>query len=182
MLRHPLPLGQLQERPEVVDVRVDAAVGDEPEQVDVRAALLRALEGPHERRVLEQLTAFDRDIDTHQVLEEDTARSDRQVADLRVAHLPRREADRLARGLQARVRELGPEPVEHRGVRQLDCIARPGRRAAPPVQDDQRYEVAPERQIAMNESSSSEAPPTSAPSTLGWRRSSSALSGLTEPP
>ena len=66
-----------------------------------------------------------------------------------------------------RARELGPEPVEDRRLGQLDGVAWPGRRAAPPVEDDQRYEVAPDRQIAMNESRSSDAPPTSAPSTLG---------------
>ena len=37
-----------------------------------------------------------------------------------------------------RVRVLGPEPVEDRRVGQVDGVARAGRRAAPPVEDDQR--------------------------------------------
>ena len=38
------------------------------------------------------------------------------------------------------------------------------------------------RQMAVSDSGSSDAPPTSAPSTSGCRSSSAALSGLTEPP
>src|SRR5215204_5043695 len=104
------------------------------------------------------------------------------MADLRVAHLTRREADRLAGRLDGRVRVLGPEAVEDRSVRLLDRVARTGRRQAPAVQDDENYERVALRQIAANDSTSSEAPPTRAPSTSGRPRSSAALSGLTEPP
>ena len=117
-----------------------------------------------------------------QVLEEDPAGADRQVTDLGVAHLAGRQADRLAGRRQPRVRVLVPEPVEHRRAGQLDRVARPGRRAAPPVEDHERYEVDAARQIAAKESGSSEAPPTSAPSIEGWARSSAAFSGLTDPP
>ena len=79
-------------------------------------------------------------VHAHQVLVEDAARPDRQVADLGVPHLAGRQADRLAGGLQLRVRVLGPEPVEDRRVGQLDGVAGAGRRAAPAVEDDERYE------------------------------------------
>ena len=62
------------------------------------------------------------------------------MPDLGVAHLAVREADRLAGRLERRVRVLGPEPVEDRRVRELDRVPRPGRGAAPPVEDDERYE------------------------------------------
>ena len=81
---------------------------DEPEQVHP----LAALEGGHERGVLEEGAVLDRLVHPHQVLEEHAAGADRQVADLGVAHLSRRQADRLARGGERRVRVLGPEPVE----------------------------------------------------------------------
>ena len=74
-------------------MRVDAAVRDEPEQMDV----LAALEGAAQRGVLEELAGLDRPVHAHEVLEEDAARADRQVADLGVAHLALRQADRLAR-------------------------------------------------------------------------------------
>ena len=53
-LGHALAAGELEQGAQVVDVRVDAAVGDEPEQVDVAAALLRPPEGAGERRALEE--------------------------------------------------------------------------------------------------------------------------------
>ena len=129
---------EAEQRPQVVDVRVDAAVGDEPEQVDAVAALERRAE---ERRVLEERAVLDRLVHAHQVLVEDPAGADRQVADLGVAHLAGRQADRLAGGVERRVRVLGPEPVEDGRVGELDGVARAGRRAAPAVEDDERYET-----------------------------------------
>jgi hypothetical protein len=162
----------------MVDVRVDAAVGHEAEQVDVAPTLERAAEG----RILEERSVGDRPVHAHQVLVEDPPRADRQVADLGVPHLTGRQPDRLAGGLQGRVRILGPETVEDGGVREVDRVAGAGRRAAPPVEDDQRYEGRAALQMCEKDSTSSEAPPTSAPSTSAWARSSAALSGLTEPP
>ena len=52
-LLHPLPPRELEQRLQVLDVRVDAAVRDEAEQVDVAAARARALERAEQRRVLE---------------------------------------------------------------------------------------------------------------------------------
>ena len=179
---HPLPAPEVEQRLEVVEVRVDAALGDEPEQVDVAAALLRTLECREKSRILEEGAVADRGVHPLEVLEEDPAGSDRQMADLGVAHLPGRQADRLAGGRESRLRILGPEPVEDGRLRELDGIAGTARRAAPAVEDDERYEVDAARQIAAKESGSSEAPPTSAPSIEGWESSSAAFSGLTEPP
>ena len=114
-------------------MRVDAAVGDEAEQVDV----LASLEGADERGVLEERPVLDRLVHAHQVLEEHATGADRQVPDLGVAHLARRKADRLAGCLERRVRVLGPEAVEDRRVGELDGVAGAGRSEAPPVQDDQ---------------------------------------------
>ena len=171
---------KLEQRLEVVDVRVDAAVRDEPEQVDVLARARRR----RERLVLEQLAGLDRPVHAHEILVEDPARADRQVPDLGVAHLPLRQADGLARGDELRVREVAPQPVEDRRVGELDRVAGAGRRDSPAVEDDERYEGirAAVSHIAAKESTSSEAPPTSAPSTSGCASSSAALSGLTEPP
>ena len=60
----------------------------------------------------------------------------------------------------------------------------PGRRDSPAVEDDERYEGirAAVSHIALKESTSSDAPPTRAPSTSGCASSAPALSGLTEPP
>ena len=120
-----------------------------------------------QRGVLEERAVGDRAVDAHQVLVEPSPGADRQMADLRVAHLPGRQARGLAGRIERRVREVAPEAVEDRRVRQLDGVAGTGRRATPPVEDDERYERVAARQIARKESTSSEAPPTSAPSTSG---------------
>ena len=86
---HPLALGQLEQREEVIDVRVNPALRDEAEQVHVAAALLRPLERSDERRILEDRPVPDGQVDPHQILEQDPPRADREVADLGVAHLPR---------------------------------------------------------------------------------------------
>ena len=148
-------------------MRVDAAVRDEPEQVHVAASLARTLECADERRVLEERTVADRDVHALEILEQDPTGADCEMTDLGVAHLALGQAHGLTRCLQGRVRIAAPEPVEDRCLRELDRIARPGRRAAPTVEDDERYEVDAARQIAVKESGSSDAPPTRAPSTEG---------------
>ena len=164
----------------MLDVRVHSAVGDEAEQVHVFAALERS----RQSRVLEEGAVLDCLVHAHEVLKEHSAGADREMADFAVPHLPWRKPDRAARGFELRVRKGSPQTVEVRSLRELDGVAGPGRCAAPTVEDDEGYELvlAAARQIAMKESSSSDAPPTSAPSTSGRPRSSSALSGLTDPP
>jgi len=56
---------------------------------------LPSLERAHQRRVLEERPIFDRLVDAHEVLEQDAPGANRQVADLTVAHLARRQTDRL---------------------------------------------------------------------------------------
>ena len=138
--------------------------------------------------VLEERAVPDRDVHAHQVLEEDAPGADRQVPDLGVPHLPGRQPDGLARGRELRVREALQERVEDGRVGELDRVSRAAAARAPAVEDDERDEVAhaatsaPARQIASNDAGSSEAPPTSAPSTSGWASSVRAFSGFTEPP
>src|SRR5215213_5354237 len=179
---HAAPAGEIEQRLEEVEVRGDAPFRDEPEQVDARLAPARPLEGGEQRVVAEERAVADGGIQALQVLEEDPSGADRQVPDLGVAHLAGRQPDGLSGGREPGVRVLAPEAVEHRRPRELDRIAGARRRAAPAVEDDERYEVDAARQIAPKESGSSDAPPTSAPSIEDWERSSGAFSGFTEPP
>ena len=66
----------------MIDVRVDAPVGDEAEQMDVGPAPLRTLESSDESRIREERVVGDRAVHTLEVLIEDSSRADRQVADL----------------------------------------------------------------------------------------------------
>ena len=144
--------------------------------------MLAAFESGREGGILEERSVLDRLVHAHEVLEEDAAGADRQVTHLRVPHLAGREADGFSRGFERRVRVRAPEAVEVRRFGELDGVAGTGRRTAPAVEDDERYERIAARQISVKESRSREAPPTRAPSTAGCESSSAAFSGLTEPP
>src|SRR5215211_1303963 len=138
------------------------------------------------RGVLEERPVADGAVDALEILVDDPARADGEVADLGVALLAGRKPDRLARRGERPVRVRAPHAVEHRRVGELDRVAGAGGGTAPPVQDHERDERrghrTAARQIAANEPGSSEAPPTSAPSTSGSPSSSAAFSGFTEPP
>ncbi len=111
---------------------------------------------------------------------------------LRVPHLPVGQPDGSSGGRELRRREADGEVVEDRRVREVDGISRPRRRETPAVEDHERDErqafpahlaiAAAARQIAARDAGSSEAPPTSAPSTACCPSSSLAFSGFTEPP
>ena len=127
---HPLPLGELEEREQVVDVRVDAALRDEAHAgARRRRAPSPCANARAEHRVLEQRAVADRDVDAHQVLEQDPARADREMADLRVAHLPVGQPDGLTRRRERRVREARPRERRRPASRRarLRSPARPGR-------------------------------------------------------
>ena len=186
---HPLALGEREQRPEVVDVRVHAALRDEAEQVHRAAALAGATEGADERLVRHERPVLDGAGHADEVLVQDPPRPDREVSDLRVPHLAVRQPDR-GTGCDELRRRVAATRSSNTGVaRELDGVPRPGRSDPPPVEDHERDERQPvraheaaARQIAANDSGSSEAPPTSAPSTAGCAISSAAFSGLTEPP
>ena len=183
----PGTLPQLEQRSQVVDMRVDAAGRDEPEEVHVAVPLLRAPESAEERLVLEQRAVLDGAAHANEVLEQDPPRSDRQVADLRVPHLPLRKAHRRARRAQLRGRIASDESVEDGCPRKLDSVAGAGRSDPPSVEDHQRDERQPvaahgpaARQIAANEAGSSEGMPTSVLLMVGWVIAAAALAVLTE--
>src|SRR2546421_1668452 len=123
-------------------------------------------EGAEQGRVDVEGPVFDRFVDAHQVLEGDAPGPERQVSDLAVAHLAGRQPDRPARRVERGVRERRPEAVEVRRVGGLDGVPGTGRRKAPPLPDDERYEggVAPPPPIPTKDPRASDRPPTSAPS------------------
>ena len=175
-VRHALAAGQLDQRPQVVHRRVDAARRDEPEQVQALAAA-----GLAQCLVLEERAVLDRFADAQQVLPDDRARAEVEVADLGVAHLAFGQPDGGPPGGQGGVGIAPPEVVEDRRVRELDRVAGTGLGEAPAVEDDQGYS-AHAATMRARPSGSRLAPPTSAPSTSSSARISAALSGFTLPP
>ena len=100
-----------QQRVEMLLVRVHAAVRDQAEQMQLPSALARPLHGLHDRRVLLELARSDQRVDARDVHLHNAARADVQVADFAVAHLPVRQAHKVVRSLDQRVRELAQQLV-----------------------------------------------------------------------
>ena len=100
-----------------------------------RGLLARRLAGGQQHLVLEEAAVGDRVVDPGQVLLDDRAGAEVEVADLGVAHLAVGEADVAAAGRERRVRVALPERVEDRGVGLGDRVAR-ARRGQPPAVED----------------------------------------------
>ncbi len=170
------------ERLDVALARVHAPVADEADEVHA----VRGLEARAQHLVLRERAVLHGCVDAREVLADDGARPEVQVADLRVAHLPLGQPDRRPARRQLRVRVARPEVVEDRGLRERDRVPRPRLGEPPAVEDDEddagEGHQAAAATIAANVCGSSEAPPMRPPSTSGSARSSGALSAFMEPP
>ena len=80
-------LGDVAELEQVVERRVNAAVRSQTHEVDVLAILLRIREGRDDFLILQDTSIGTSAVDLHEVLINDTARTDVQVTYFRVTHL-----------------------------------------------------------------------------------------------
>ena len=135
-LLHAALLGHVEDAEDVDEVAVHAAVGHEAHDVQGLAVCLRVLHGLDVDLVLEELAVLDLAGHLGQDLEDDAARADVGVTDLGVAHLPGRQADVQPGGLQRRMGPAVKEPVQIRGVGDVDGVALGGSRQAEAVHDD----------------------------------------------
>ncbi len=130
--------GELDRRLDVLPAGVDAAVGDQTEQVQAPArAVARPLAGAEQSLVLEEAAVGDRVVDPGQVLLDDRAGAEVEVADLGVAHLALWQADVTALGGELRVGIALPEAIEDRRLGERDRVAGPRLGKPPAVEDDQ---------------------------------------------
>ena len=136
---HALLGGQLDRGLDVLPAGVNAAVGDEAEQVQAPArAVAGALAGGQQRRVLEEAAVGDRVVDPGQVLLDDRAGAEVEMADLGVAHLPVGQTDVASLGRELGARVALPEAVEDRRPGEGDRVAGTRLGQPPAVEDDQR--------------------------------------------
>ena len=135
--RHVLAPRELGEGDDVPVVGVHPARPDEPDDVEPALRLPRAAARIQERRPFEEGPVGDGGVDPRQVLEHRPAGADVEVADLGVAHLSGRQADRLARGLEPGIRPAPEQPAPDRRVGRRDRVG--GGVAADPeaVDDDE---------------------------------------------
>ena len=91
-LRNALAGGELDAGAQVGEAGVDAAARDQADQVQRSGAVARRRACRPQRRVLEEAAVRDRLVDAGEVLLDDRAGAEVQVADLGVAHLARGQA------------------------------------------------------------------------------------------
>ena len=122
---HALAARQVDARLEVAEVGVHAAVRDETHEVERGCPSPALWRRPACRTGFSKKRAVvDRLADARQVLVDDAAGADVEVADLGVAHLPGGQADGRARRVERAVRVGRPEPVEDRRVGERHGVAR----------------------------------------------------------
>ena len=112
----------LDQSTEMVHVAVDAPIGAEAEQVQGAAPPLGAFRQFLECLRVAQLVAAHRVADSHQLLANDAAGSDGEVAHLRVAHLLIGEAHMGATGLNQGVWIGMPQGIHHRSAALLNRV------------------------------------------------------------
>ncbi len=116
-VRHLFARGQRDERHEVPVVRVHTAGAHEADHVQRPATLASASCGLEQRRTLREAAVRDRRVDPGEVLQHGPSGAEVQVPDLGVAHLPRRQPNRILRRPKDGVRPAGQEAAPDRHVR-----------------------------------------------------------------
>ena len=122
---------------QVLLVTVDAAVGDEAEQVERPSLAGRERESAGEHRVPRHAAPGEGLPDAGHVHVDDAAGTEGHVADLGVPHLPGRETHRFPRGLDLRHRELATHALEEGCVGPRGGVARAAVAEAEAVEHDQ---------------------------------------------
>ncbi len=129
--------GEPEECVEVAGVGVDAAVGDEADEVKGAALLSGELAGTCEGGVGEEGAVEDGGVDAGHVHADDAARAKIQVADFAVAHLAVGETDEVVAGVEKGVREAAEEGVVDGFAGLGDGVAVRGGAVAPAVENSE---------------------------------------------
>ncbi len=132
-----LALGHVDEREQVGNVAVNAAVGEQAHQVQLAAVFLGLAAGVHKFGHLEEVAVLDGLGDAGQLLIDDAARADVEVAHLGVAHLSLGQAHIHAGGADDGVGIFGLERVDDGRAGLTDGVALAFRALAKAVQYDQ---------------------------------------------
>ncbi len=129
--------GHAEEGVEVSELGVDAAVGDEADEVQGVAALGCVVHGLDEGGVLEELAGGDGGVDAGDVHADDAAGAEVEVADFGVAHLAVGEADEVVAGADEGVGVVAEESVVGGLARKGDGVGVGFGAVSPAVEDGQ---------------------------------------------
>ena len=130
-------LRRAQQRMQMRLLRVHAAIREQPQQMQLPPLFARAVDRPHNLRMLVEAAVRDHRIDTRDVHRHHAARADVQMPDFAVAHLPIRQPDKVIRSMQQCVGKLAQQPVVIRFSRLGNCVCVTFRAISPPVQNGQ---------------------------------------------
>ena len=123
----------------VIQGGVHAAVGGEAHQVELLAGILHIVIDRLDLGVLQELVVADGHVDLDEVLIDHAAGAQVHVSDLGVAHLPVRQADVFAAGLQVAGRIFRAQGVDRRRALRPDGVGIIVFALAPTVEDHQKY-------------------------------------------
>ena len=136
--RHALAGGQSDHREDVVLVAVHATRREQAEHVQGAAARLRRRAGREQGFVARKAAIGNRRIDAGEILVDDAARTDVHVADFGIAHLPVRQSDMQAMGVDQGVRTVAQQGVPVRQPRLRKRVVRGLFAMAPAIEDQQQ--------------------------------------------
>ena len=122
---------------EMLLVRVDAAVRDQAEQMQLASAFARPLHGLHDGRVFLEFAGGDGHVDARDVHLHDAAGANVQMAHFAVAHLAVGQADKMFRRANERVGKLAQQLVVRGLAGQGDGVVGGFGAIAPSVEDGQ---------------------------------------------
>jgi hypothetical protein len=122
-----------QESEKMVEVRVDSAIAEEAEKMELRSA--SSFHGVEQERLAIKFAVSDELIDARAVHVNDAAGADIQMADFAVPHLSDWEADGGSGSLDQRVGEIFDDAVVVRLARKGDGVAGGFGAIAPAVKD-----------------------------------------------
>jgi hypothetical protein len=125
---------EFDQRSDVAEAGVDAAVGHEADQMNA----LGRRERLSQNRVIGELISVHCLVDLREILDYHRSRPEVQMADLRIAHLALGQSDGATASSQGRVRVGRPQVVEHGRLGKGDGVTRSWRGDPPTVQDHER--------------------------------------------
>ncbi len=132
---HPVLFRRQQEGVQMLLLRVNAAIGDQAQQMQGASLFAGVLQRLHDHRMAEKFAGANQIVNACDVHVHHAARADVQVTDFAVAHLAIRQTDEVIRSVKQTMRILRQEFVVSRLTRQCYRIGEALRTITPAIQN-----------------------------------------------
>src|SRR5690349_9550336 len=136
----------------MVLVGMDAAIREQPAEVELSAAAPRVLHRFKQNGVREEIAFLNHEVDLGDVHVHDAAGSDVQVPDFAVAHLPGGQPDVTPAGMDQRIGKHFEHPVVIWFSGESNGIGRRWRRVSPAIKNDENQWLVHGKGEILNES------------------------------